>query len=171
MFPGASVAVGTDVDSLAVRAAARNAELNDVAERFVSLLCDPTIDGPEPVASSAVAMQALSASASGRMPLANQANGSGPLDSATASELAGAGPSSRGLFDVCIANILRGPLVELRPRLAQYVRPGGIIILSGILLEQADEIIQSYSDEFEQFEVQSESTWALVSAIKRGSPK
>ena len=35
-------------------------------------------------------------------------------------------------FDVCLANILRGPLLELAPRLTSYVRPGGHLVLSGM---------------------------------------
>lgn len=48
-------------------------------------------------------------------------------------ELPGTQP---GQFDVCIANILQGPLLDLHPRLAGYVRPGGHLLLSGILTSQ-----------------------------------
>ncbi len=39
-------------------------------------------------------------------------------------------------FDICIANILRGPLLDLQPRLSSYVKPGGQLLLSGILVSQ-----------------------------------
>lgn len=39
-------------------------------------------------------------------------------------------------FDVCIANILQGPLLDLQPRLSKYVKPGGQLLLSGILTSQ-----------------------------------
>ncbi len=39
-------------------------------------------------------------------------------------------------FDICIANILRGPLLDLQPRLTAYVKPGGHLLLSGILVSQ-----------------------------------
>lgn len=39
-------------------------------------------------------------------------------------------------FDVCIANILQGPLLELQPRLCGYLKPGGTLLLSGILTSQ-----------------------------------
>ena len=39
-------------------------------------------------------------------------------------------------FDICIANILRGPLLDLQPRLSAYVKPGGHLLLSGILESQ-----------------------------------
>ena len=48
-------------------------------------------------------------------------------------ELPGTQP---GHFDVCIANILQGPLLDLYPRLAGYVKPGGHLLLSGILTSQ-----------------------------------
>ena len=39
-------------------------------------------------------------------------------------------------FDICIANILRGPLLDLQPRLTAYVKPGGHLLLPGILDSQ-----------------------------------
>lgn len=39
-------------------------------------------------------------------------------------------------FDICIANILKGPLQDLQPRLSGYVKPGGQLLLSGILTSQ-----------------------------------
>ncbi len=52
---------------------------------------------------------------------------------------------SAGPFDLIFANILKGPLVMLAPDLAGAVEPGGHVILSGILNEQADEVIDVYS--------------------------
>lgn len=49
----------------------------------------------------------------------------------------GAGADSRHTFDLVMANILRGPLLELQPRLTDYCKPGsGRLVLSGILQEQ-----------------------------------
>lgn len=39
-------------------------------------------------------------------------------------------------FDICIANILKGPLLDLQPRLSGYIKPGGQLLLSGILTSQ-----------------------------------
>lgn len=47
-------------------------------------------------------------------------------------------------FDVVVANILSGPLIQMAPRLAAAVAPGGRLILSGILVEQADAVIAAY---------------------------
>lgn len=48
-------------------------------------------------------------------------------------------------FDLIFANILKGPLIELAPGLTGNLVPGGYLILSGILNEQADEVVDVYS--------------------------
>ncbi|TMM55645.1 50S ribosomal protein L11 methyltransferase [Sulfitobacter sabulilitoris] len=55
-------------------------------------------------------------------------------------DLAAAAP-----FDLIFANILKGPLVALAPDMAANLQPGGHAILSGILNEQADEVIAVYA--------------------------
>lgn len=47
-------------------------------------------------------------------------------------------------FDLVFANILKGPLIDLAPDMASSVKKGGTIILSGLLIEQAREIIETY---------------------------
>jgi ribosomal protein L11 methyltransferase len=46
--------------------------------------------------------------------------------------------------DLVVANILAGPLCELAPLLCRQLRPGGIIILSGILVGQVEMLRESY---------------------------
>jgi ribosomal protein L11 methyltransferase len=46
--------------------------------------------------------------------------------------------------DVVLANILAGPLVELAEQIAGLVRPGGALVLSGILDEQAGDVENAY---------------------------
>lgn len=55
-------------------------------------------------------------------------------------DLAAAAP-----FDLVFANILKGPLIALAPDMADSLQPGGYAILSGILNEQADEVIEVYA--------------------------
>ena len=55
---------------------------------------------------------------------------------------------------------------QLQPRLSGYVRPGGQLVLSGILVEQVPEIQAAYSGEFEGFVVRSEGSWAMLTATK-----
>lgn len=53
-----------------------------------------------------------------------------------AEPLAAHGLASAGEHDVVLANILQGPLLDLGPRLTAYLRPGGLLALSGILESQ-----------------------------------
>lgn len=48
-------------------------------------------------------------------------------------------------FDLVFANILKTPLILLAPDMARYIAPGGYAILSGILNEQADEVLAVYA--------------------------
>ena len=52
-----------------------------------------------------------------------------------------------GLFDLVFANILKSPLIELAPKINHHMAVGGYAILSGILIEQAEEVICSYSSQ------------------------
>jgi ribosomal protein L11 methyltransferase len=50
----------------------------------------------------------------------------------------------RAPYDLIVANILAGPLMELSESFASAVRPGGRALLSGLLVEQADMILSTY---------------------------
>lgn len=69
--------------------------------------------------------------------------------------------------DILLANILAGPLVALAPQLTALVRPGGHLVLSGILAEQTDEILTAYRDSFELDPVANREGWIRVSGIRR----
>jgi len=47
-------------------------------------------------------------------------------------------------FDLIFANILKGPLIHLAPEIARNLKTGGIVVLSGILIEQSAEILGIY---------------------------
>jgi len=47
-------------------------------------------------------------------------------------------------YDLIVANILAGPLVELSESFALAVRPGGRVLLSGLLVEQAAMVLEAY---------------------------
>ena len=47
-------------------------------------------------------------------------------------------------FDLIFANILKGPLIDLAPDIARNLKTRGIVVLSGILIEQAAEILGVY---------------------------
>ncbi|TKD21832.1 50S ribosomal protein L11 methyltransferase [Rhodobacter capsulatus] len=47
-------------------------------------------------------------------------------------------------FDLVFANILKGPLITLAPDMGRFCAESGRVILSGILIEQGDEVIDAY---------------------------
>jgi len=69
--------------------------------------------------------------------------------------------------DLLIANILAGPLVELAPSFAAAVRPGGRIILSGILTGQADAVTAAYRAWFDIALTATRDGWGLLSGRRR----
>jgi len=70
--------------------------------------------------------------------------------------------------DCLTANILAGPLCQLAEAFSQYVKPGGSMVLSGILNEQVGEVMDAYRPwfVFSEDAVQSEQEWASVSGIR-----
>jgi ribosomal protein L11 methyltransferase len=52
--------------------------------------------------------------------------------------------SARAPFDLIIANILAGPLIELAPDFAKARAPGGTVVLAGLLDTQAGAVIAAY---------------------------
>ena len=52
--------------------------------------------------------------------------------------------AARAPFDLVIANILAGPLIELAPRIAAALANRGMVILAGLLDTQADAVIGAY---------------------------
>ena len=79
-------------------------------------------------------------------------------------ELAG---HRRGRFDVLVANILANPLVLLAPALAQRVRPGGRIVLSGILAAQAGEVAAGYGQWFTMSVLNGDDGWIALAGPRR----
>ncbi len=69
--------------------------------------------------------------------------------------------------DLVIANILAGPLKELAPTLAELVKSGGQLILSGLLIEQADELIGTYSEWFDMEPPSTKDEWVRLTGRKR----
>lgn len=69
--------------------------------------------------------------------------------------------------DIVVANILTNPLKMLAPLLAGAVRPGGRIVLSGILSEQAEDVMKIYAQWFNLTPTIMDEGWACVSGVKR----
>ena len=55
--------------------------------------------------------------------------------------------SARAPFDLIVANILAGPLIELAPDFAHALVPGGTVVLAGLLGTQADGVVAAYERE------------------------
>ena len=47
--------------------------------------------------------------------------------------------------DIVIANILSKPLIELAPKLIEHIKPGGMLLLSGVLENESITVLQAYS--------------------------
>lgn len=72
-----------------------------------------------------------------------------------------------GQYDVVVANILTNPLKGMAPLLAGRVRKDGQLVLSGILAEQADEVIAVYRVWFAFDPPVVDEGWVCLSGVKR----
>ena len=72
-----------------------------------------------------------------------------------------------GQVDLLIANILANPLVELSTHLSSLVKPGGKVVLSGILGEQLAKIDDAYGRYFDALNVVKKDKWLRVDGVKK----
>lgn len=72
----------------------------------------------------------------------------------------------QGQYDVVVANILTNPLKALAPLLSNKVKAGGRIALSGILEEQADDVMAIYGQWFNFARPEAEEGWVCLSGVK-----
>lgn len=71
-----------------------------------------------------------------------------------------------GEYDLVVANILSNPLRVLAPAICAHVRSGGRLALSGILREQADEIIAIYAQWLPMQVADVREDWVCLAGIK-----
>jgi len=69
--------------------------------------------------------------------------------------------------DCLVANILAHPLIELAPRFTALVRPGGYLVLSGILHDQAAMAGAAYRNAFAFDPPAQRGDWVRLAAIRR----
>jgi ribosomal protein L11 methyltransferase len=69
-------------------------------------------------------------------------------------------------FDLVVANIISGTLISLSSRLTRAVRPGGRLILSGILKDQTAEVLEAYG-KFVVFTSKSTGEWETLLLKKK----
>lgn len=70
--------------------------------------------------------------------------GRGKVELVVAAGLAHRRLKARAPYDLMIANILAGPLIELAPVFARAILPGGSLILAGLLDTQAEAVAAAY---------------------------
>lgn len=71
-------------------------------------------------------------------------------------------------YDLIFANILKGPLIELAPDMAAHSAQGGIVILSGLLVEQAEDVLAAYDANGFDCETREDiGEWSCLTLIKR----
>jgi ribosomal protein L11 methyltransferase len=72
-----------------------------------------------------------------------------------------------GSYDIVVANILSGPLIQLAPGLARFSRLGGEIVLAGMLTRQAAEVAQAYGPWFDIAPDAEREGWSLLAGRRR----
>ena len=69
--------------------------------------------------------------------------------------------------DLLLANILCGPLCELAPRFAALTRPGGRIVLAGLLSTQAEEVTSAHGEWFDIAPFASRDGWTALTGVRK----
>ncbi|MBA3667687.1 MAG: 50S ribosomal protein L11 methyltransferase [Sphingomonas sp.] len=70
--------------------------------------------------------------------------------------------ATRVPFDLLIANILAGPLIELAPAFVKAVAPGATLVLAGLLDTQADAVIAAYEAESMKVLERGAEEWCVL---------
>ena len=68
-----------------------------------------------------------------------------------------------GTADWVVANILAGPLVDLKATLKRLIKPRGQLTLAGLLEQQATAVIEAYAPEVSLAIVDQRDEWVLLS--------
>ena len=69
-------------------------------------------------------------------------------------------------FDIIISNILAKPIIELLPKFQSSLKPGGSLVISGILESQIETLKHYYSKYFSFDDYKVEKEWGLISGYK-----
>lgn len=139
--PSVLEAVGVDIDVDAIRIADSNAKINNVKMRNYL----PFNFGSD-ITSASVIMRALHRSDTPTLP----------------------DKWNMPLFDACAANILAGPLISLSGTIAGMLRPGAKLGLSGILSWQGDDVVEAYSEFFDNVKIEKvRNGWCLVTGERK----
>ncbi|MFZ1320993.1 MAG: 50S ribosomal protein L11 methyltransferase [Ignavibacteria bacterium] len=70
-------------------------------------------------------------------------------------------------FDIVCANIIRSVIVDNFPTLTERINPGGKLFLSGIMMNEDQEILEHLTQlEYEVVDIQMKTDWIGVFAVK-----
>lgn len=64
--------------------------------------------------------------------------------------------------EVVVANILAGPLIQLRDQILAHLKPGGQLALSGIIRNQVDDVVAAYAPLINDIEIAYDEDWARI---------
>lgn len=70
--------------------------------------------------------------------------------------------SIRGRFDLITANILSSVLIPMAPDVKRRLRPGGSLVLAGILAPEVDSVTAAYAPELKLRRVRADRTWRAL---------
>lgn len=71
-------------------------------------------------------------------------------------------------YDIITANIVADVLIAMKDHFARYIKENGVLIISGIITERAEEVISAVSSAgFEVTEINEKEGWSAVSLIKK----
>ena len=89
-------------------------------------------------------------------------HGTGELLLAVADGMDSAMLAARAPFDLIIANIFAGPLIELAPDFAKALAPGGTVVLAGLLDTQADAVAGAYEEQGLTLATRTSGEWPVL---------
>jgi len=69
--------------------------------------------------------------------------------------------------DLLIANILSNPLMTLRDKFIDLIKPSGRIVISGIMKKQLLEVSKHYEEFCNIVDIKERNKWCLIELIKR----
>ncbi len=71
-----------------------------------------------------------------------------------------------GPFDVIIANILAGTLIDMAADICKWLKPGGQLVLSGILSQQAENVASAYRNDIDFESPAFLEEWTRLSGMR-----
>ncbi len=69
--------------------------------------------------------------------------------------------------NIVLANIIVGPLMDLEPTFKTLLRKNAHLILSGVLLEQQQTLVNTYEKNFHINEIKYQNDWLRIEAVLR----